>query len=607
MYLKINNLQKLSLLFVFIFSILLIISCSKEEQKEETTSPEKKAEKTTSVKMPEDAEIVKGIEIGKKGDALIVSSLGLPKTFNPILAGETSSTDVLGAMFYGLIGMDNVTQKIVSGLAKKWDRSEDGLTWTFYLRKGILWSDGVPFTADDVIFTYNDIVYNPAIVNDLGQILMVDEKKFLVEKIDDYTIKVKLPQIYAPFLDMFGSVPIVPKHKLETIVKEGKFDSAWSLDCKPNDIVVTGPYMMEKFEPDQKVVLVRNPQYWRYDEQQQQLPYIDRIIFVEVPDLDTMTLKFQNGESDVLTDISPANYMSVKDDAQKKDYSVYDLGPQLGQLFFWFNLNGDINKETNKPFCDPIKYSWFTNIKFRKALACAVDKKGIIDSVFSGRATPQVSILTPTNKLWYNGNVVKYEYDLNKAKAILDEIGFVDKNKDGIREDAKGNPISFSITSNKGNSNREKICVILQSTFKEIGIDLKVELVDFNAFVTRIDKSYDYDAGLIGFTGGIEPVGMFNMLKSNGQSHFWWPLQDKPKSDWEARIDELSNLNLKTYDQVERKKYFDEIQYIMSDQIPMIHLVTQTTYVGFSNKFGNVKPTILRHSTLWNIDEIYKK
>lgn len=589
---------------VIIVSFIFFLNCGKKETAEQTVSSGKE---TAPSQIPEDADIVKNIEIGKYGGNLIMATISLPKTFNPIISSETSSMDILSRMFDALVGRDNVTQQLQPALAKRWKRSDDGLVWTFYLRQGVQWSDGEPFTADDVVFTYNDVIYNPDVINDYSVVLRIDGKPFKVEKVDDYTVKVTLPEIYAPFLEMFGGVPLIPKHKLAESIKSKTFDSVWSVNQNPREIIGTGPFTMDKYEPDVKVVLKKNPYYWRVDSQKNRLPYLDRVIFLDVSDTETMTLKFQNGESDVLDPVYPASYMRLKQDERKKNYTIYDLGPELGQSFVWFNLNEGINKKTGKPYLNPTKLNWFKNLKFRKAIAYSIDKKGIIDTVLSGRGIPQYSILSPSNKLWYTDNVVKYKHSLEKARALLDEIGFEDKNGDGIREDEKGNPIKFSLMSNKGNVNREKTGVILRSSFKEIGIDMALDMVDFNSLIDRLDNTFDYEACYIGFTGDIEPVGMVNLLSSSGKNHMWWPLQDKPHYKWEAKIDELINSNLKTYNSGERKKYFDEIQYIISDQLPLIHLVISNGYVGVSNKFGNVKPTVLLHHTLWNVDEIYVK
>lgn len=553
----------------------------------------------------EEGQIIEDIEIGKYGGQIVVAQPGDPKSFNIILANETSTTDIVNRMFAGIVEYDNQKQEIMPGLAKSWEHTDDHLTWTFHLRKGIRWSDGRPITADDVIFTF-DVLYDPKIPNAAKDLLQVDGKRFRVEKVDDYTFKVHLANTYGPFLWAM-QLPVIPKHILEPHIKDGTFNQFWNTSVDPKDMVVSGPFTLERFVSGEKTVLKRNPHYWRFDKQGNRLPYLDRVIFLNVQDMNAMLLRFQAGECDVYDSFYGDKYRLVKDDEKKGNYTVYDLGPALGTNHFWFNLNPEKSKETGKPYVDPVKLKWFQNVKFRKALAHAINRPGIIRTVYFGRAIPIWGPESPADKTWYNPNVIQYPYDLDKARKLLDEIGFVDRDNDKIREDPEGNDIAFTFISNRENNIREKTGNILMDDFRKIGTKATFKLEDFNTLVTKIQDSYDYEACLLGLTGSPEPANGLNVYLSSGRTHEWYPEQAKPATEWEARIDELMNKYLHEPEVEKRKPSFDEVQYIMSDKLPMIYTVNPIVYVAIRNNFGNLKPSIIRHRTLWNVEQIYKK
>ncbi len=553
----------------------------------------------------EERHVIEDIEIGKYGGQIIVATISDPKSFNIILANETSTTDIVNRMFAGIVEYDNEKQEIIPGLAKSWEHSDDYLTWTFHLRKGIRWSDSHPITTDDILFTF-DVIYDPKIPNAAKDSLQVDGKRFRVEKVDDYTFKVHLPNTYAPLLWAM-QLPVIPKHILEPRVKDETFNQYWNTSVDPKNMVVSGPFTLEKYVSGEKTMLKRNPHYWRFDTKGNRLPYLDRVIFLNVPDLNAMFLRFQAGECDVYDPFYGDKYRMVKDSEQKGNYTVYELGPAFGTAHFWFNLNPEINKETGKPIVNPTKLKWFQNVKFRKAIAYAINRPGIIRTVYFGRAIPIWSPVSPANKHWYNSSVIRYPYDLDKARKLLDEIGLVDRDNDGIREDAEGNDVGFRFISNRENNIREKIGNILSHDFKKIGLKAIFKLEDFNTLVTKLQDSYDYEACLLGLTGSPEPSSGMNVYLSSGRTHHWYPSQERPATEWEARIDELINMYLHEPEVKERKPHFDEIQSIMSDKVPMIYTVNAIVYVAIRNNFANMKPTAIRHRTLWNVEEIYKK
>ncbi len=557
-----------------------------------------------------DPPVVADCAPGIPGGRLVVVSYGDPKTFNPITANEQSSEEIYRHLFAALLGFDWPSQQVSPGLAESWTNSPDGKTWTFKLRKNLRWSDGEPLTADDVVFTCNDVIYNPDINNVARDLLTVDGKPFTVTKVDDLTIRVVTPDICAPFLENFGAgVSIMPKHILAKAVADKTFISAYGVDWDPKNIVCSGPFRIKEYKPAQYILLERNPYFCEVDRKGQRLPYFDNIIYTVVPDFNAMSLRFLGGESDADDFIFAYEYDHFKAEEAKGRFTLLEPGIPLDTQFIWFNENTNINAKTGKPLVDPVKLKWFRNTKFRQACAYAIDRDAIIKSVYSGRAIPNYGFVTPGNKKWFNPNTRQYPYDLAKARALLKEIGIEDRNGDGILEDADGNKIEFSLNTNVGNSAREKVCVLIKSDLEKLGFKVNFQPIEFNTLIQKIDVTYDYECALISIGGGgADPSSGMNVIKSDGFTHQWFPRQKSPSTDWEARLDYLMNAQNKTLDFNERKKDFDEVQEILSEQVPLIFTVTPFFYAAARSDIGNLRPTPLSgYRATWNAEELYFK
>ena len=586
--------------------LLLLAGCDK---KSDSAPPSSTATQTRppAAPPPEGALIAK-CEPGIPGGRLVIATFGDPKTFNPITANESSSEDIIRFLFASLVNMDWITQEIEAGLAESWTVADDKTTWTFKLRKGARWSDGHALTADDVIFTW-DVIYNPKIDNVTADLFKLDGKNFQVTKVDDLTVKVVTPDIYAPFLENFGSVAILPKHILAKAVADGSFVSTYGINTKPADLVGSGPFKIKQFKPGEFTLLERNPHYFVVDKLGQRLPYLDNIIYTVVPDMNAMALRFLKGESDANENVRPDDYERFKAEADKGKFQLLDLGFGLERGFLWFNLNTNLQAKTSKPIVEPKKLKLFRNQKFRQAISYAIDRNSIVKSVYAGRAQPNFGFVSPGNKKWYNGNLPQYNYDKTKALALLAEIGIKDRKGNGVLEDEEGNKIEFVLNTNAGNSVREKMSVLIQDDLKKLGITLVYQPVDFNALVDKINNTYDYDAILLGLGGGgTDPSASMNVLQSGGFTHQWFPRQKTPATDWEARIDFLMNAQLKTLEFAERKKLFDEVQQILAEQVPMIYTTTPNSYAAVRNGLGNLRPTVLSsYRVTWNAEELYFK
>src|SRR5262245_43900584 len=408
--------------------------------------------------LPADTMTVGVPEIGSYGGRFVIGATTGPKTFNGMMANETSSTDITQRMFIGLTDFDNITQETTPSLAKTWEMAPDRLTWTFHLRHGAQFSDGHPISADDVMFSFT-VAYDSILHPSVQDLLVMNGKKWEVSAPDSYTIVIKTPSPNAMLIPLSGSVQIFPKHVLEPIFKRGDFASAYNISTAPDSIVTSGPWRLKQNVSGEKTVLTRNPYWFGVDPQGHRLPYLDELVFLVVPDQDALDLKFRSGEVDGVDNPKPENYRWYQDNQKQGDFTVYDLGPGLNTNFFWFNLNhvrkqGVAGKKVGDIYVDPVKYAWFNNPTFRRAVSKAIDRDALITSVYFGDAVKNWSQSTPANKLWYSPDITKDDYNPDEAKKLLAGLGWKDKDGDGFLEDAKGHTISFTMKTNSDNKLR---------------------------------------------------------------------------------------------------------------------------------------------------------
>jgi len=572
----------------------------------ETTSQENSS---ANYPLP-DPPLVANCTPGVRGGKFVICELREPKTFNFLISDESSSRYIGRFMFWGLLNFDFPAQTVKPGLAYWWTNSPDGKTWTFKLRKNLRWSDGAPLTADDVVFTWNSIIYNPEIPNPVRDQFIIEGKKFSVTKLDDLTIQVTTPQVYAPFLQAFGyDVPIYPKHTLAQCAN-ASFPSAYGVNWNPKNIVCDGPYCLKEYKQAEYAVLERNPYFLEVDTNGSRLPYFDQIIFSIVPDYNAQSLRFLSGETDADDLIYPYDYDQFKAGSTTGKFTLLEPGIGLETTFFWFNENTNINAQTGKPYVDPVRLKWFRNIKFRQAVSYAVNRDAIIKSVEYGRGIAQYGFLTQGYQNWYNPKTKTYPHDPAKAIELLKEIGIEKRNGNNFLTDTNGNKIEFVFNTNVENNERKKMAVLIAADLKKIGINAIFQPVEFNTLITKIDDTLDYDCVLLGNYSdtGTDPYGSMNILKSSGYLHYWFSRQKTPVTPWEARVDDLMDAQMQTLDISKREKDMNEVQEILAEQQPMIFTVTPMYYAAIRSGVGNVRATPLSYyRATWNAEELYFK
>ncbi|MBF0386322.1 MAG: ABC transporter substrate-binding protein [Candidatus Omnitrophica bacterium] len=536
------------------------------------------------------------------GGELVLAITSDPKSFNPILAKETSTTTITGHLFEGLTRLDAFDMTVKPNLASRWQVSADGLTWTFELREGLRWSDGAPLTADDVVFTFNDLIFNDAVPNSARDIYTIKGQPLQVEKVDALTVRFILPFRFAPFLRSMGQ-EILPKHVLSPAVKAGRFAFTWGIDAVPGMVVGNGAFVLESYYPGQEVVLRRNPYYWKKSPAGGALPYLDRVRYVIVPSMDVELLKFLEGSIDAYG-VRGMDFPLLKPLERKRDFRIFDLGPDMGASFVVFNQNPGQDQKTGQPFVPPFKLAWFTNRDFRRAVAYSIDKARIIAIVKNGLGYPQYSPESPGSGFFYCDQVRKYDYDPAKARELLGQAGFRDVNGDGILEDFAGHPLEFTLLTNADNTERVDIASIIRRDLENLGVKVNFQLVEFNTLVAKLTSTFDWEVVVLGLTGSTDPHFGQNVWLSSGQLHMWSPRQAAPQTRWEKRIDELFAAGVQELDETRRKAYYDEYQQIVAEEVPMAYTALGARLTAVRNKFGNLQPARFG-GVFHNIEELY--
>ncbi len=549
--------------------------------------------------------------IGNPSGTLTFATISEPLTFNLAISNDASSSGVLGYLFEGLTETSWLTDEVEPALAESWEHSDDGLTWTFHLRKDVTWHDGQPFTAHDVDFTFNRITYNDDIAASARSSFnfrFLDEAtgqwqvaQMTVTALDDYTIQCVLPVPFAPFLRAMGTA-IYPKHVLEQYVDDGTFESVWDIETDPAEIIGTGPFTIERYDPGERVVMRRNPNYWLKDAAGNNLPYLHSVTHVIVEDLDAELEKFLSGEADV-HGVLGEEYAEMKPLEAEGNYTIHRRGPAFGTTFLAFNMNPGSNPDTGAPYVAPERLRWFQNIQFRQAVAHVVDKDAIISDVQHGLGYPQWSSVSPAAGDFHNPNVRTYQYDIDRANRILDDLGWIDTDGDGIREDGTGNKISFTLVTNTGNTVRATVTEIIHEGLTRIGLEVNFELIEFGELVDQLISSYDWEAMVIGFTGGSDPYSGIGLWHSSEDLHLWNPNQPQPATEWEAEIDALYIMGSQELDRDKRVAHYHRAQEIAAENVPVIYTTQSERLTAVRNVFGNTTPTLYG---LWDTRYLYR-
>jgi peptide/nickel transport system substrate-binding protein len=540
-------------------------------------------------------------EVGHYGGVLTVGQRSEPKTLNPATAADAPSREVIGRLTADLIHINRASQLTEPALAKSWTVSKDGRVFTVNLRHGLRFSDGQPFDADDVVFSF-ELYLDEKLHSPQRDLLVVGGKPIAVEKLNPFTVRFTLAEPYAAAERIFDSLAMMPRHLLEKSYQEGKFAQSWTLNTSPAELAGMGPFRLKQYVPGQKIVLERNPYFWKADRNKNRLPYLDELVFLFVGNEDAQVLRFQAGDTDIISRLSAENYSVLSKDASSRGIQLFDLGPSLEYNFLVFNLNDLAAKNLGEIAA---RQAWFGNLKFRQAISSAIDRDGIVKLVYAGRGAALWGNVSPSNKLWVDQSLPHPSRSVDRARDLLKSARFSWKGENQL-VDAQGRPVEFSIITSTSNAQRTKMATIIQDDLSKLGMNVHIVPLEFRAVIDRVFQTYDYEASIMALGGGdADPNPEINVWLSSGGTHLWHLGETKPATEWESQIDQLMQKQMVQLNYKERKKLYDQVQEIITANLPYVFLATPDILVGAKNNLANFKPAILEPTTLWNVEELY--
>jgi peptide/nickel transport system substrate-binding protein len=499
------------------------------------------------------------------GDTFIQASIGDIGGLIPSLTSDQSSHEVGGLIYDGLVKQDK-DLNLAPAMAQSWTYSPNCLELTFKLRHDVKWHDDYPFTADDVVFTYEAMI-NPKTPAPFKEgFLLVKEAKAL----DPYTVRIRYDKPYARAVETWGTT-MLPKHLLQSFADAGTMRES-PQNSQP---VGTGPYRFQEWKPGEKVVLVANPDYY------EGRPYLSRIVYRVIPSQATIFLELKANGVDYVNSLTGIQYKRQTEyPAFRKAYHKYRY-PGDNYTFLGFNLK------------DPR----FADRRVRQAFAHAIDKRELIDGVRLGLATEANGPMRPGT--WaYTDDVKRYEYDPAKAKALLAEAGWKDRDGDGVVKDRDGKPFTLTIRTNQGNDERKKIAEIVQQRLKDIGIHADIQLIEWAAFIKEFIKPRRFEVVVLGLGTGSDP-DQYVVWHSSQRG----PDQMNRTGYANEEVDRLLEAGRASCVQKERVQYYRRIQEILAEDLPMIFLFYRDSLPVVSARIHGVSPAPA--GILYNFDEWY--
>jgi peptide/nickel transport system substrate-binding protein len=508
----------------------------------------------------------------------------------------SAAADVMALLTHGrLVRVNRATDATEPALAESWHSSPDGRTHTLRLRKGVTFSDDAPFTSADVLFSFAVAYDAPG--SQLADSVMAAGQRLEVTAPDPATVVLRFPTTFAPGVRILDSLPILPRHKLEPALKNGTIQKAWTASTPLTEIVGLGPFVLAEHVAGQRMVFARNPHYWRRDQHQAPLPYLDRLVVEIIPDQNAEALRLESGATDLMSnaDIRADDYARFKRLADQGRLNLLDAGIGLDPNVLWFNLKPSAAKDL-KP--------WLRRTEFRQALSFGVDRQAIVNTVYLGAAVPVFGPMTPRHGPWYSPEVPATPHDPARARRLLAAAGLTDRDGDGQLEDGSGAAVKFSVLVQKDATIRERTVALLQEQLRLLGISLDIVGLDLGSIGKRWVTG-DYDSIFHGFqASAIDPAMNLDFWLSSGNNHFWNPGQAKPATGWEARIDELMRQQVQALDPAERRRLFLEVQRVFGQEMPALHFVAPKVTIALSPRVQNATPVPQIPQVLWSADTL---
>ena len=580
--------RKLLILLNFVI-LILGVSCSTPQESTEV------ARRMTSIP----ADFVRVETQGRAGGVLRYALAGEPRTFNPLAAQDTRSKLVAYLTSGTLLEFNALTQTVTGGIAKEWELGEDGVTMTLKLRRDIRFSDGAELTADDIVFTFEQI-HDRDSENAARETFLIEGEAIQVEPTDSHTLQFQFPRPHAAAEYLLTAFPVLPRHLFREAGKN--IEEYWGLETRPQQMAGLGPFVLDRHQPGQKTVFKRNPHYWKVDQSGVQLPYLEELEIHYIEDRNNQVLRFQAGQLDLIDYLlTPEDFLHLS--KQGKPLEVGSAGPSSRLMIYWLNQSpvpAGPEGATIK-----VKRGWFGQLPFRQAVSTAISRRTISQNVFQGQARPAWGLVPSSIRQWFAADVQKYDYDLEHARALLRKGGFSWRQK-GSRKillDSQGRQVEFEILT-RSDGLFGKIAAVIQNDLEAIGMQVGIRQEEFRTVISRYGAG-DYDSVLISLEIPPEPSDHMNVLLSSGQMHMWNPNQKEPATEWERRVDELMLEQVRTLDSKKRERLYQEVQQILSQQVPFVPLVNRDLLMAWNTSLKNVRASSLFPFALWNVWELY--
>jgi peptide/nickel transport system substrate-binding protein len=495
-----------------------------------------------------------------------------PKTFNPAMVADDSSDTVRYLTGGVLLRLNRETQNLQPELAVAWAVSKDGRTITFTLRRGVHFSDGTPFSAQDVKYTMEQLM-DPALHSPTGDSFRSSQGKVVATVLAPDKIAISFPGPVAGLPRLFDEVAIV------------------SAQSPKKEMATLGPFFVTEYKPGAYVDLRRNPNYWKHDSSGRQLPYLDGVKLEIQANRDIEFIKFSRNEIQLINSMDADYFDRLSHLAPGK---VHDAGPSLDSEQIWFN------QVPNAPIAS-YKREWFKSRNFRLAISSAINRSDLCRVVYKGHASAALGPVSPANKFWFDARLQPVPLDTRKSLQLLAKDGF--HLSGGKLYDRAGHAVEFSIVTNAGNRARAAMATMVQQDLRAIGVTANVVTLDFPSLIQRITSSYNYEAALLGLVDvELDPNAQMNVWLSSSEEHQWNPKQETPATTWEAEIDRLMRAQASSMDDRKRKQSFDRVQEIVADEAPFIYLVNKDALTAVSPSVEGARPVPLRPQTFWNIE-----
>jgi len=533
----------------------------------------------------------------QRGGRLTVTQRSEPRSFNRLVSGS-SVTDVFSHLTQAkLVRINRATQQLEPWLAESFAAEPGGTAFTLTLREGLRWSDGTPFTTEDVLFTFR-AAQDEKSGSVLTSALEVNGQPIKASAPDGRTIRLEYSAPFGPGLRLLDNLPILPRHKLESALSGGAFAQSWNAATPPGDMAGMGPFQLVRYDAGQRLVFGRNPNYWRKADDGTALPYLDELVMEIVPDQSAELLRLQSGDADMFQySLRPEDIATLRPLVDQARVSLIELGVTTDPDVFFLNLR-------ERHWAKDPRRAWIARREFRQAISHAIDREAFAEAIYLGAAVPIWGPVTPGNKEWFSPNVPRYPHSLDQARAKLAEIGLTNRDADQWLEDEQGTEARFTLLTYQSNEVLQRESALLRDELRKIGVAVDVVPLETNALIDRMLRG-DFEAIFFNYAAtDLDPAISRDFWLSSGAAHVWNMAQAAPATAWEKEIDTLMARQTATLDPAERRRLFGEVQRVFGEHVPALYFVAPRLYMGVSTRTVNLNPSVLRPQLLWSADTI---